>query len=59
MKSFVGTIAQENFPTSDKREGTTITVPENLSSKQCDESIFCPQADRCDGIHCLSGDSDR
>lgn len=59
MTTFKGTIDKENFPTSEQREDTTVTVPANLSKQRCEEAIFCPMSDRCDGTHCLAGNSDR
>lgn len=59
MKTFVATIAQGNFPTSENRDDATVTVPQAVSEQRCDEFIFCTMADRCDGINCLSGNSDR
>lgn len=59
MKTFVATVAKGDFPTSEKRDETTVTVQKAVSEQRCDEFMFCTMADRCDGIHCLSGDSDR
>ena len=57
--TFKGTIAKEDFPTSEKRQDTIVTVPDKQTKKKCEEFIFCPLADSCDGFNCLNSDSGR